>query len=168
MHELIEHSLGLAFIGAGIELRRESLNIRGLVAEAAIEAAVEAEDKGVKLQFSGDDHEQLQLDHRLMLSALNNLIRNAVKFTHANSVVEVRWRREGTSLLIEVEDQCGGLPPGKSEELFTPFVQAGTDRSGFGLGLAIARQAAEAHGGTIRVRDMPNHGCCFTLELPLS
>ncbi|HEX9102683.1 MAG TPA: HAMP domain-containing sensor histidine kinase, partial [Polyangia bacterium] len=70
--------------------------------------------------------------------------------------------------VIEVQDQCGGLPPGKTEELFSPFVQKGADRSGFGLGLAIARQAAESHHGTVKVANLPGVGCVFTIDLPVS
>jgi signal transduction histidine kinase len=65
-----------------------------------------------------------------------------------------------------VEDGCGGLPPGKVGELFAPLVQRGDNRSGFGLGLGIALQAAEAHNGTIKVRDIPGKGCAFILDLP--
>jgi signal transduction histidine kinase len=67
--------------------------------------------------------------------------------------------------MIEVADGCGGLAPGKAEELFTPLVQRGEDRSGFGLGLSIALQAAEAHNGTIKVRDVPGTGCAFVIDL---
>lgn len=52
------------------------------------------------------------------------------------------------------------------EELFNPLVQRGENRTGFGLGLGIALQAAEAHNGTIKVRDMPGQGCAFTIDLP--
>jgi signal transduction histidine kinase len=65
-----------------------------------------------------------------------------------------------------VEDACGGLPAGAGAELFEPFVQRGADRSGLGLGLAIARQAIEAHGGTVELRNRPGHGCVFTVRLP--
>jgi signal transduction histidine kinase len=58
------------------------------------------------------------------------------------------------------------VPPGKAEELFAPLVQRGENRSGFGLGLSIALQAAEAHNGTIKVRDVPGTGCTFVLDLP--
>ena len=62
--------------------------------------------------------------------------------------------------------RCGGLPDGASTELFEPFVQRGTDRSGLGLGLAIVRQAVEAHGGTVAVENLPGRGCVFTVRLP--
>jgi C4-dicarboxylate-specific signal transduction histidine kinase len=69
-------------------------------------------------------------------------------------------------VLIEVEDQCGGLPPGKAADLFRPFEQRGADRTGLGLGLSISRKSVEANGGELRVRDIPGTGCMFTIELP--
>jgi len=68
---------------------------------------------------------------------------------------------------IEIEDSCGGLSPGKVEAAFAPFVRLDTNQGGFGLGLAIARQAVDAHGGSIRVQNVPGKGCIFVLELPL-
>jgi signal transduction histidine kinase len=69
-------------------------------------------------------------------------------------------------VLIDVEDECGGLPPGKAEDLFRPFEQRGADRSGLGLGLAICLRRVEANGGRLRVRDVPGRGCVVTVELP--
>jgi C4-dicarboxylate-specific signal transduction histidine kinase len=69
---------------------------------------------------------------------------------------------------IDVADECGGLPPGKADELFRPYLQRGVDRSGIGLGLAICLKGAHAIGGDIRVRDLPGTGCVFTVELPRS
>jgi signal transduction histidine kinase len=71
-------------------------------------------------------------------------------------------------LQFEIEDQCGGLPPGKAETLFNPFEQRSADRSGLGLGLAICMRGTLAVGGTLRVRDLPGRGCVFMVELPLA
>jgi signal transduction histidine kinase len=97
---------------------------------------------------------------------VTNLVRNGIKFSAPRTSVILRAEEAEGRVVIDVEDSCGGLPPGKVEELFTPLVQRGTDRTGFGLGLAIALQAAEAHHGTIRVRDLPGKGCVFTVDLP--
>jgi hypothetical protein len=70
-------------------------------------------------------------------------------------------------VLLEVEDECGGLPPGAVTDLFRPFEQRSADRSGLGLGLAIAREGVETNGGEIRARDLPGRGCIFTIDLPL-
>jgi hypothetical protein len=69
-------------------------------------------------------------------------------------------------VLIEVEDECGGLPEGKAEAMFGKFEQHHGDRSGLGLGLSIARRAVEASGGKLSVRDVPGVGCVFTIDLP--
>jgi signal transduction histidine kinase len=71
---------------------------------------------------------------------------------------------------VEVEDTCGGLPPGRVEEAFAPFVRLdhAHDQPGFGLGLAIAKQAVDAHGGTLRVQNLPEKGCIFCIELPVA
>ena len=70
-------------------------------------------------------------------------------------------------VLIEVEDECGGLPPGRAEDLFRSFEQRSADRSGLGLGLAIARESVETNGGVIRARSLPSKGCIFTVDLPV-
>jgi hypothetical protein len=72
----------------------------------------------------------------------------------------------GERVLIEIADECGGLPPGKTAELFQPFEQRGSDRSGLGLGLTITRKSISACGGEVRVRDIPGTGCVFTIDLP--
>jgi len=69
--------------------------------------------------------------------------------------------------LIEVEDECGGLPEGDSESLFHLFEQRGSDRSGMGLGLGISRRGVELNGGTLYVRNLQDRGCVFTIDLPM-
>jgi signal transduction histidine kinase len=82
--------------------------------------------------------------------------------------VELRGQVANGHAVIEIEDCCGGLPPGKVEEAFAPFVRLDDRQSGFGLGLAIAKQAVDAHAGTIRVQNLPGKGCIFVLELPIA
>jgi signal transduction histidine kinase len=91
---------------------------------------------------------------------------NAVKFSHRGGTVRVVCRTVEIGVAIEVEDQCGGLPAGAADKMFTAFVQVGTDRTGFGLGLAIAMQAVQAHGGSIHARSREGDGCTITIELP--
>jgi signal transduction histidine kinase len=71
-------------------------------------------------------------------------------------------------LLIEIEDECGGIPPSKGD-LFQAFGdRRGSDRSGLGLGLSIARKAVRAHAGEIRIHHLPGKGCVFHIALPLA
>ena len=97
---------------------------------------------------------------------MRNLLQNAFKFTHPHTEVTLNAYELGEHVLIEVEDHCGGLPPGSAEDMFSPFAQRGNDRSGLGLGLSIARQSVEADFGTLSVRDVPGTGCVFTISLP--
>jgi signal transduction histidine kinase len=164
--ELIDQTLQAARVASGIELRRQTTTLKTLFEDAELSAVSEAESKGVEIRSVIGNDEQLMLDTRLVRSAVGNLLRNAVKYTCSGSVVELRGQVADGRVMIEVEDRCGGLEPGKVEEAFAPFVRLDNRQSGFGLGLAIAKQAADAHGGSIRVQNLPGKGCIFVLELP--
>lgn len=147
--------------GAKPELR--PLLLAAIVGNA-IDAAVP--ERGIALETDVDEHLRLHADEGLLISALGNLIQNAFKFTHPGGTIRVRGHRERASVVLEVEDECGGLPPGKPEELFAPFVSKSVERRGLGLGLTIARQAIEAHGGQLSVTNLPGKGCVFRATLP--
>jgi hypothetical protein len=107
---------------------------------------------------------EIVADRDLLTSALTNLVQNAAKFTPPGGKVTVRARRNDQATIVEVEDECGGLPPGSTEALFAPFEQRGSNRTGAGLGLSIVHKIMLAHHGSVRVRDLPGHGCAFELH----
>lgn len=166
MQEGIDHSLNVARTASGIEVHIERIELRSLLEEVEMGALGEAQEKGVALHLQLEQEGKVAVDVRLIRSALGNLVRNAVNYSHAGGTVELRGTLSATRVAIEVEDCCGGLPPGKVEEAFAPFVRLTTSESGFGLGLAIAKQAVDAHAGSIRVQNLPGKGCIFVLELP--
>ena len=137
--------------------------------EAGLGATIEAEARGLGLTVTPGEHGVVvDVDRQLIAAALANLLHNAFKFGRPNGHVTLRTDTATTPdrVLIDVEDECGGLPPGQAEDLFRPFAQRSTDRSGLGLGLAIARESVEVNGGELRVRSVPGHGCVFTIDLP--
>jgi C4-dicarboxylate-specific signal transduction histidine kinase len=69
-------------------------------------------------------------------------------------------------ILIDVSDNCGGLPPGDKEAMFRSFIHSDTDKQGLGLGLSISRRSVEANDGVLSVQDVPGTGCIFTIDLP--
>ena len=69
-------------------------------------------------------------------------------------------------MLFEIADQCGGLADDNVHESFRPFEQRNADRTGMGLGLAFSKWGVEANDGRISVRNLPEHGCVFTVDLP--
>jgi signal transduction histidine kinase len=167
MQELIDHALTVARVASGIELRGERVQLSELLAEAELGVAGDAESRGIQVHVRNDGDITLEVDRRLMRSALSNIVRNAVKYTAPGTDIYIRGRVDGKHVVIEVEDACGGMPPDRVEAAFAPFVRLNRREPGFGLGLAIAKQSIDAHGGTIRVQNLPGTGCIFVLELPI-
>jgi signal transduction histidine kinase len=165
---MIDNALSKASPGMGVEPSPTRLGLRHFLQEIVSDSEGEARARHIETVVTAPPTLIVHADPRLLRSAVANLVHNALKFSHEYSRVAVRGRAADGWVVIEVEDACGGLPPGKAEELFAPSVQRGQDRSGFGFGLTIARQAVEAQHGTIRVRDLPGTGCAFSVELPVA
>jgi len=121
--------------------------------------------RNLKFLVEVDRELELQTDRQFFMSAVSNLVQNALKYTRTGSQVSMRGHCTGDSLIIEVEDECGGLPPGMVDKLFRPFARGTHQHPGVGLGLSIARRAAKALNGEIRVRDLPGKGCIFIVEM---
>src|SRR6185436_14191596 len=168
LRDLIDRSLAAVRLEAGLQ-RRESVPLAQFMEEIEVAAAIEAKARGLQLTVTPvDAGSAIDVDRQLVAAALANLLQNAFKFSRPNGHVVLRTdSTTGGRVLIEVEDECGGLPPGQAEDLFRPFAQRSTDRTGLGLGLTIARNSVEVNGGVIRVRDLPGRGCVFTIDLPL-
>lgn len=126
----------------------------------------DVESRDLKFVVEVDRDLEIETDRQFLTSTVSNLVQNALKYTRAGSHVSLRGRGTDDRVVIEVEDQCGGLPMGKIDELFRPFVRGKHQRPGVGLGLAIATRAIKAINGGIRVRDLPGKGCIFIVELP--
>ncbi|POA56156.1 MULTISPECIES: sensor histidine kinase [unclassified Pseudomonas] len=104
----------------------------------------------------------------LLERALDNLLRNAQRFNPAGQPIEVQARRQGERILISVRDHGPGAPEEYLAQLGEPFFRApGQSAAGHGLGLAIARRAAERHGGSLVLDNHAQGGFIATLELPL-
>ncbi|MCA1703267.1 MAG: ATP-binding protein [Actinobacteria bacterium] len=88
-------------------------------------------------------------DPQILASAVTNLLNNAFKFTRTGGRVVLKAHDKDGHVLIEVEDECGGIPESTGDPFQSFGEQRGRDRTGLGLGLAIARKAVRAHGGDI-------------------
>ena len=166
LQEQIDNVLTTDRLETGLDLAPEQFSVRDLVESVREETDVESRLRGIRMSTHVPTNLNLRGERRLLQSALTNVVRNAVKFTGDGGNVQIRANSTANTVTIEVEDECGGLPAGAETVIFEPFVQRGRDRSGFGLGLAIARQAIEAHGGRLSLQDLPGRGCIFRLELP--
>lgn len=166
MCDVIDRSMAEVRLKTGAETRTPS-SLVALLRDVVFSAEVDALAHGMSFTSELMPEDMIiEADPHLLTSALTNVLQNAFKFSRPHGHVFLRTIASAEDVRIEIEDQCGGLPSGKADELFHAFKQKGTDRSGLGLGLAISRQAAEAHGGTLEVRDLPGQGCVFTVTLP--
>jgi signal transduction histidine kinase len=162
---LIDRSIADVRLDAGVE-RLEAVSVPELVTEIEVSSSMHSQARDLRFTVTPVDGSVMVAgDRQILVAAISNLLQNAFKFSRRHGGVSLTVKVDLDRVTFEIEDECGGLPPGKTEDLFRPFEQRGTDRSGVGLGLAICLKAAKASGGAIHVRDIPGKGCVFSLEL---
>jgi signal transduction histidine kinase len=167
MTALINRSLVEVRMDSGT-MQRQRVHLNELIEDAGVGGLMEAGAHGVSLSITPLDRDvDVDVDPQILTGAIANLLQNAFKFTPAGGHVSLRTTMSDDRVAIAVEDGCGGLPAGKEKELFGAFQQLGSNRTGLGLGLFISRKGVEASGGVIRVRDIPERGCVFTIDLPV-
>jgi signal transduction histidine kinase len=167
LRTLIDRSLADVRVAAGMLPRHELVSVADFIDQIGVSALLEARARGCRFTVSHVEAGlAVDVDRDMLLSAVGNLLQNAFKFTKFGSEVSLNAYAVAERILIEVEDHCGGLPPGSAARMILPFVQVGTDKSGLGLGLAICKRSVEANNGILRVRDVPGSGCVFTIDLP--
>jgi hypothetical protein len=166
LRELTDQVLTADRLTTHISLKCEWFDLRALLDQTVTENRLTAEQRHIQLVMHAPAALGFSGDQRLLRSAIENVLGNAIKFSHEGTEISVRVGRHAGAITIEVEDSCGGLPDCNAKELFEPSVQRGENRTGFGLGLAIVKQALEAHRGRVSVRNLPGKGCVFSLELP--
>ena len=148
---------------------RQVVNLAAVLNDTAEASALHAEYHRVEFVVEPVDPSlTVQVDRQLVASALMNLLNNAFKFTPAGGRIVLSSHRDGDRVLIEVADECGGIQV-TNDDMFGTFQERrGSDRTGLGLGLSLARKAAHANGGDISVRDIPGKGCVFTISIGLA
>jgi signal transduction histidine kinase len=117
------------------------------------------------------DLPEVALDPDAVGQALANLVDNALKYSADRKLLSVRAHRAGAHVAIAVRDEGIGIPPAEQGRIFDKFYRVGRSetqgRRGSGVGLALVRHVAEAHGGRVTVESRPGEGSCFTLWIPV-
>lgn len=164
--ELISRSLAEVRLTQGLQ-NPETFPVSAFVDEVAAGAALAAAAGQISLNLPPvETGVVIEADRQVLTAVVMNLLQNAFKFTRPDTTVTLRVRATDARVLLEVEDECGGLPVGNVDTLFRPFEQRGGDRSGLGIGLAFCRWGVEANHGRIYARSLPGVGCVFTIDLP--
>lgn len=167
MRDIIDRSFTEVRLVAGLSQPQERVAIGSLFEEVQVFAGMEAKAKGIALTVRPVEPAlAVHADRHTLGSALSNLLQNAVKFTPAGGHVALSARASADRVVIEVEDECGGLPVGDPALMFRPFERRSIDRTGLGLGLSISQRGVEANGGKLDVRNAPGTGCAFIIDLP--
>ncbi|MGI8860791.1 MAG: sensor histidine kinase [Rubrobacteraceae bacterium] len=168
MRNLIEALLALARGDEGSGLEVESHDL-GAVAKEAARAARAAANGKVSVEYLSPERGiEAVFDRELVLRAASILLDNAVKYTQEGGSVVIGLREEDGRAMLDVSDTGVGISEGQLPLIFERFHRADPSRTdgGAGLGLSIARQIAESHGGEIRAKSIPGEGSTFTLILP--
>jgi len=146
------------------------VSIPDLAAEAVRSAAPAAAKQGIAIDVSTGEGTPVLADHRRLMQVLDNLIANAVKFSHRNRRVLVTAGYDGRRWRIDVTDTGIGIPPEEAGQLFSRFVRASNARTaglpGTGLGLSIVKVLTEMHGGHVAVASTLGRGSTFSVYLP--
>jgi signal transduction histidine kinase len=168
LRDLISHSLEDVRV-ANAARNRKRIEVSTFIGEVSATATLAAGARGVKfIVLPVQEGLAIEVDQQAMAAVLGNLLQNAFKFTRPHSTVTLSVGASADRVLIEVHDECGGLPVGDVNDLFRSFEQRGADRTGLGIGLAFSRWGAEVNGGRLYARNLPGKGCIFTVDLPRS
>jgi signal transduction histidine kinase len=174
LKRLVEELLDLARLESGqLAFTWHPVDLRVLANSVCERMALRAAEKGVKLTASLPELPSIIGDGDRLAQVLTNLLDNALKHTPPGSGVEVRGTQGPSTVRIEVVDSGPGIPPDELSRIFERFYQVDKSRRGgagrgAGLGLAISREVAAAHGGTLTAESIVGRGSCFRLELPVA
>jgi two-component system sensor histidine kinase CpxA len=170
LNEMISRLLTLAQLESGsVDVEREAVDLAELVRDVAADADFEAQANGKFVQVTTADKCGVIGSESLLRSAIENVLRNAVRYTPDRSVVEVSLTATNGHAVLSVSDKGGGVPDDELGNIFKPFYRIGESRErktgGIGLGLAIAKRAIAAHRGSISAR---NAGGGLTIDIKLN
>lgn len=175
LNEMIGQLLSLSRLESGAILHHAgAVDLSGLLSEVVKNAEFEAAAVNRKVRVIDSVPVSINANETLLRSALENVVRNAVKYTIENTSVDISLRPdpdESNGVIIRVHDHGPGVPEDMLTQLFEPFVRIGEARDrksgGYGLGLAIAKRAIQLHGGEIWADNDPDSGLTVYIRLPL-
>lgn len=156
--------------GANVAQQAHPVDINTVVAEAVDRSQLPAESKNIEIVVGGRADAMVYGDQDLLVTALRNLIDNAIRYSPENTRVGVGVRARDGLVAVSVTDQGEGLSPEDQERVFERFYRVDSARSrhtgGTGLGLSIVKHVMANHGGEVTLWSQPGQGSTFTIRLP--
>ena len=169
--DLVENLLSISRIENGqMELHLSSEVMGDVIEESLKHVDKKVAEHSITVQDT-DDILLVNMDARLIMQVLINLINNAVKNTQIGSEIRIETRQDGSDAVVTVRDNGPGIPDEMKKHVFEMFYtgqnKVADGRRGLGLGLALCKSIVEAHHGSITLTDNEPTGCCFTVSLPM-
>jgi signal transduction histidine kinase len=168
---LIGELLKLHHLEAETAVHGETVELAALTRQIVDDAVLEAGRRGAQVRASLPAGLAVRGSRELLQRAIENVVRNAVRFTDEGTDVEVALERRAERALLTVRDHGPGVPADALERIFKPFYRVAGDRArnsgGAGLGLAISERAVSLHGGRVQAQNHPSGGLVVTIELPV-
>jgi two-component system sensor histidine kinase CpxA len=168
LDKLIGQLLTLSRIDSTVDAgQRTAVDLTTLVHEVASDADFEGRACARRVVVAADPGCVISGNEEALRSALENILRNAVRHTPDGTNVEVSLRREPSRTVIRIRDHGPGIPEDMLHSIFVPFRRVENSTHGSGLGLAIAERAVVAHSGTLRASNAEGGGLVVEMELPV-
>lgn len=171
MNELIGRVLSLARAESDPQAMADLIELHAVVSQVTADAQYEAQRQDKSVEFHASAEPTIQGHAPLVASAVDNVVRNGLRYTRPRTSVTVTLDASDRDAVITVRDHGPGVPVSELERIFSPFhrVESGRNREtgGVGLGLAIARRAVAVHRGAISAENAPDGGLLVTIRLPL-
>lgn len=171
LNEMIGRLLTLARINSLVDPPQHStVSLRPLLDQIAQDANFEASARNCRVEVTGAKDCEIEGSHELLHSAIENVVRNAVRHSSPGSTVRADLNCDGKRSRISISDEGPGVPAAELEKIFRPFYRLSDAREhrsgGTGIGLAITQQVVRLHGGTVTARNANPHGLVVEFELP--
>lgn len=165
MRKLIDRALSEVRLRTDPEINVEKFDFNALVDQILLTAQNDAQKKSQVLRYEAEGEIEIQTDRQLLLSAVANLVQNAIKYSKQGSAISLTAKMMNSTLVLKVADGCGGIKPTILKNIFKPFV-SGTDKGGLGLGLNIVQRAVKMIHGKVLLENIPGTGCVFVIQVP--
>ena len=171
MNALIEELLQFSKLESGeINGQKRAVRLQAVLKHICNDAAFEGEARNLVVSLNAEEEVSVTGNRQLIERAIENILRNALKYSPDGSTVSVDLKRAGNQATISISDQGPGIPHDELQKVFSPFYCLSEDRNpqkgGIGLGLAIAERAIRLHNGQITLSNRPEGGLTATISLP--
>lgn len=170
---MLDELLTFSKLDAGqYQLHKQPFDLPELLTEIIEVNQVEADARQQTINLHTSSGIQIYADSRLLARAVENVLRNAIKYSPAASMINISLLQQANQLVLTIRDQGPGIAPEQLDAVFEPFYRVSNSRNsntgGTGLGLAIVAQIVRQHGGQVRAENSPQGGLCITMHLPVN